>query len=225
MWSDVAPCEPSQRDHTRAVSPDPIAIPQTRYARAGELHIAYQVFGDGPIDLVFVDQWFSNVDAMWDFPPLARLLNQLAAFCRVIVFDKRGTGLSDPIGVDDLPTIEEWIDDLRAVLDDVGSERTALMSGHRRVGDGARLRGHLPGTHVVARPRRRLRPARLGRGLSRGASRSTGSPGISRWSAPAGARMAGRWWSWRRTCSPITRWPRRSSATSGSRPARGWPRR
>jgi class 3 adenylate cyclase len=111
------------------VALDPIAIPQTRYARAGELHIAYQVFGDGPIDLVFVDQWFSNVDAMWDFPPLARLLNQLAAFCRVIVFDKRGTGLSDPIGVDDLPTIEEWIDDLRAVLDDVGSERTALMSG------------------------------------------------------------------------------------------------
>ncbi len=108
---------------------DPIAIPDTRYARVGELHIAYQVFGDGPIDLVFVDQWFSNVDAMWDFPPLARLLNQLASFSRVIVFDKRGTGLSDPIAVDALPTIEEWIDDLRAVLDDVGSERTALLSG------------------------------------------------------------------------------------------------
>ena len=108
---------------------DPIAIPPTRYARAGDLDIAYQVFGDGPIDLVFVDQWFSNVDAMWDFPPLARLLNRLAAFSRVIVFDKRGTGLSDPIGVHELPTIEEWIDDLRAVLDDIGSERTALLSG------------------------------------------------------------------------------------------------
>jgi class 3 adenylate cyclase len=108
---------------------DPIAIPETRYARVGDLHIAYQVFGTGPIDLVFVDQWFSNVDAMWDFPPLARLLNQLASFSRVIVFDKRGTGLSDPIAVDDLPTIEEWIDDIRAVLDAVGSERTALLSG------------------------------------------------------------------------------------------------
>jgi class 3 adenylate cyclase len=111
------------------VTSDPIAIPETHYARAGELHIAYQVFGNGPIDLVFVDQWFSNVDAMWDFPPLARLLNQLATFSRVIVFDKRGTGLSDPIAVDALPTIEEWIDDIRAVLDDVGSERTAILSG------------------------------------------------------------------------------------------------
>ena len=108
---------------------DPLAIPETRYARAGDLHVAYQVFGDGPIDLVFVDQWFSNVDAVWDFPPLARLLNQLATFSRVIIFDKRGTGESDPIGVDQLPTIEEWIDDLRAVLDDAGSERTALLSG------------------------------------------------------------------------------------------------
>ena len=118
-----------RRAHTRDVTLDPIPLPQTRYARVGELDIAYQVFGDGPIDLVFVDQWFSNVDAMWDFPPLARLLNQLASFSRVIVFDKRGTGLSDPIGVGELPTIEEWIDDLRGVLDDIGSERTALLSG------------------------------------------------------------------------------------------------
>jgi class 3 adenylate cyclase len=104
-------------------------IPTTHYARSGELHIAYQVFGDGPMDLVVVDQWFSNVDAMWSLKQLARLLNQFASFSRVIVFDKRGTGLSDPIAVDALPTIEEWIDDLRAVLDDIGSERTALLSG------------------------------------------------------------------------------------------------
>ena len=103
--------------------------PRTHYARSGEIHIAYQVIGDGPIDVVLVDQWFSNVDAMWDFPPLARMLTQLASVCRLIVFDKRGTGLSDPIAVDALPTIEEWIDDMRAVLDDVGSERTALLSG------------------------------------------------------------------------------------------------
>jgi pimeloyl-ACP methyl ester carboxylesterase len=104
-------------------------VPTTRYARAGDLHIAYQVIGDGPMDLVLVDQWFSNVDAMWAFPPLARLLTQLSSFSRLIVFDKRGTGLSDPIAVDALPTIEEWIDDLRAVLDEVGSERTAVLSG------------------------------------------------------------------------------------------------
>jgi class 3 adenylate cyclase len=103
--------------------------PSTRYARSGDLHIAYQTIGDGPIDLVLVDQWFSNVDAMWEFPPLERLLTQLSSFSRLIVVDKRGTGLSDPVAVDALPTIEEWIDDLRAVLDDVKSTRTALLSG------------------------------------------------------------------------------------------------
>ena len=103
--------------------------PQTRYARSGDLHIAYQTLGDGPLDLVLVDQWFSNVDAAWDFPPLARLMTQLASFSRLIVFDKRGTGLSDPVALDALPTIEGWVDDLRAVLDAIGSTRVALMSG------------------------------------------------------------------------------------------------
>ena len=103
--------------------------PQTRYARSGSLDIAYQTVGKGPLDLVLVDQWFSNVDAQWDFEPLAGLLDQLASFSRLIVFDKRGTGLSDPVSIDSLPTLEEWIDDMRAVLDAVGSERTALLSG------------------------------------------------------------------------------------------------
>ncbi|MDQ3871518.1 MAG: alpha/beta hydrolase [Chloroflexota bacterium] len=103
--------------------------PQTQYARNGDLHIAYQAVGDGPLDLVLVDQWFSNVDAQWEFEPLERVLNQLASFSRLIMFDKRGTGISDPVSVDELPTLEEWIDDLRAVLDEVGSERTALLSG------------------------------------------------------------------------------------------------
>ena len=103
--------------------------PLTQYARNGDFHIAYQTIGEGPIDLVLVDQWFSNVEAQWDFEPLARLLEQLASFSRVIVFDKRGTGVSDPVSVDALPTLEEWIDDLRAVLDAVGSTHTALLSG------------------------------------------------------------------------------------------------
>ena len=103
--------------------------PQTRYARSGDAHIAYQTLGDGPRDLVLVDQWFSNVDAAWEFAPLARLMTQLASFSRLIIFDKRGTGLSDPVAIGHLPTIEGWGDDLRAVLDAVGSERAALMSG------------------------------------------------------------------------------------------------
>jgi class 3 adenylate cyclase len=103
--------------------------PETRYARSSGLHIAYQVVGDGPRDVVLIDQWFSNVDAQWRLPPLARFLGRLASFSRLILFDKRGTGLSDPVPLGGLPTLEHWMDDLRAVLDAVGSERTALVSG------------------------------------------------------------------------------------------------
>jgi class 3 adenylate cyclase len=103
--------------------------PETRYATAGGLHIAYQVVGDGPIDITLVDQWFSNVDAQWRLPPLARFLQGVAGFSRLILLDKRGTGLSDPVPLGGLPTLEEWMDDIRAVLDQVGSERTALLSG------------------------------------------------------------------------------------------------
>ena len=84
-----------------------------RYVRNGGVAIAYQVVGDGLIDTVFVDQWFSNVDAQWRLPPLARFLERLAAFGRVIVLDKRGTGLSDPVPLGRLPTLEEWMDDIR----------------------------------------------------------------------------------------------------------------
>jgi class 3 adenylate cyclase len=114
---------PSSRDETCGVPP------QTRYARSGRFHIAYQTVGDGPLDVVFADHWFSNVDAQWEFPPLADLLTKVASFSRLIVFDKRGMGLSDPVAIESLPTIEEWIDDLRAVLDAVGSERPAFLSG------------------------------------------------------------------------------------------------
>ena len=103
--------------------------PETRYARSGDLYIAYQTVGDAPLDLVLVDQWFGNVDAQWEFEPLADLLHQFASFSRLILFDKRGTGLSDPVSIHDLPTLEVWIDDMRAVLDAVGSNRTALVSG------------------------------------------------------------------------------------------------
>jgi pimeloyl-ACP methyl ester carboxylesterase len=101
--------------------------PVTNYARAGDINIAYQVVGDGPFDLILIDQWFSNVELQWDLPPVASLLHRLAAFSRLILFDKRGTGISDPVTLRELPTLEEWMDDLRSVLDAAGSERAALL--------------------------------------------------------------------------------------------------
>ena len=100
--------------------------PKTRYARSGNLHIAYQVVGDGPFDLLYVPGWVSHVELAWEEPTQARYLERLASFSRLILFDKRGTGLSDRIPDSELPTLEERIDDLRAVMDAAGSERAAL---------------------------------------------------------------------------------------------------
>ena len=104
-----------------------IARPKTRYAKSGDVHIAYQVVGDGPIDIVFVPGWFSHVENNWERPEIAYFLERLASFGRLIVFDKRGTGLSDPVAVSSPPTTEQRMDDVRAVLDAVGSERAALI--------------------------------------------------------------------------------------------------
>ena len=102
-----------------------IPVPETRYARCGEINIAYQVFGDGPVDVVFVPGWVSNIDMMWEEPRLASYLRRLGAFARVMLFDKRGTGLSDRIT--DAPLLEERMEDVRAVMQAVGSERAALI--------------------------------------------------------------------------------------------------
>jgi pimeloyl-ACP methyl ester carboxylesterase len=102
-------------------------VPETRYARSGNLHIAYQVTGDGPVDLVFVHGWISHIEHLWEEPSLARFLNRLASFSRLILLDKRGTGLSDPVPLDKLPTLEERMDDLRAVMAAAGSKRAALL--------------------------------------------------------------------------------------------------
>ncbi|HZF36402.1 MAG TPA: adenylate/guanylate cyclase domain-containing protein [Candidatus Angelobacter sp.] len=99
--------------------------PKTRYAKNGGVSIAYQVFGQGPLDLVYVPGWISHVEYTWEQPACARLLERLSSFARVIMFDKRGTGLSDrDVG---FPTLEERMDDVRAVMDTVGSERAALL--------------------------------------------------------------------------------------------------
>ena len=100
-------------------------VPEIRYAKAGDIQIAYQVFGDGTRDLVVVPGWLSNLEILWEDPAYARFLRGLASFARVIVFDKRGTGLSDR--VTDSPTLEERMEDVHAVMDAVGSQRAALF--------------------------------------------------------------------------------------------------
>ena len=99
--------------------------PETRYARSGDVHIAYQVVGEGPIDIVFVQGFISNLEVQWEDPGLTHLFNRLGSFARLIVFDKRGSGLSDR--VTDMPNLETRMDDVRAVMDAAGSERAALI--------------------------------------------------------------------------------------------------
>ncbi|MGH2491901.1 MAG: adenylate/guanylate cyclase domain-containing protein [Candidatus Limnocylindria bacterium] len=99
--------------------------PETRYARSGDVHIAYQVTGAGPLDLVFVPGFVSHVENAWEAPLVARFLDRLGAFARLIRFDKRGTGMSDSAA--GIATLEERMDDVRAVMDAVGCERAALL--------------------------------------------------------------------------------------------------
>jgi class 3 adenylate cyclase len=99
--------------------------PDTRYALSGGVNIAYQVLGEGPPDLVHVPGFVSNIEVYWEEPGLARFLRRLASFSRLILFDKRGTGLSDRVA--DMPSLEVRMDDVRAVMDAVGSEQAALF--------------------------------------------------------------------------------------------------
>lgn len=101
-------------------------LPDTRYARHGDDHIAYQIVGDGPIDMVFMSAWFSHVDGRWEEPLFARMLRRFASFSRLIVFDKRGSGASDPLPAEGT-TWEDWADDIRSVMDDAGSERAFVV--------------------------------------------------------------------------------------------------
>jgi class 3 adenylate cyclase/alpha-beta hydrolase superfamily lysophospholipase len=99
---------------------------QTRYARSGDLHIAYQVVGDGPIDLVYVPSWISQAEHYWEEPIVARYFNRLASFSRLIMFDRRGTGMSDPLAR--APTLEEQMDDVVAVMDAAESAQAAVFA-------------------------------------------------------------------------------------------------
>ena len=99
--------------------------PTTRYAKSGEVHVAYQLFGDGPKNLVFVPGFISHIENYWDEPRFARWLDRLATFSRVVMFDKRGTGLSDRVG--DLPSMDQRMDDVRAVMDATGMQEAIIF--------------------------------------------------------------------------------------------------
>jgi class 3 adenylate cyclase len=101
--------------------------PETRYAESGGLHLAYQVLGEGPPDLVYVAEFWNSIEAQWEEPGFERFLRRLASFSRLICFDQRGSGMSDPVALSELPTLEEWMDDVRAVMDAVGSRKAVLL--------------------------------------------------------------------------------------------------
>jgi pimeloyl-ACP methyl ester carboxylesterase len=99
--------------------------PVTQYAKSGEIHIAYQAFGNGPLNLVMVPGFVSNVENYWDQPDFARFLNRLGGYARVVTFDKRGTGMSDRVA--ELPGLDQRMDDLRAVMDAAGMDQASLL--------------------------------------------------------------------------------------------------
>ena len=105
---------------------------ETHYARSGDVHIAYQVVGDGPLDLVWIPSLAHHVELSWDNPPVARFLKPLSELGRLILFDKRGTGMSDRVSGN---TLEERMDDIRAVMDAGGSERAVICG----LGEGGPL--------------------------------------------------------------------------------------
>lgn len=110
--------------------------PETKYAKSYSVNVAYQVFGSGAVDLVYIPGWISNIDLMWACPELVHFLNELGKIARVILFDKRGTGLSDRVA--EFPTLEERMDDIRAVMDAVNSEK-AVLFGHSEGGSVSAL--------------------------------------------------------------------------------------
>ena len=120
-----------------------MGVPTTQFARAGEVNIGYQVIGDGPIDLVWAWGGFSNIDVVWEEPSYAAFLRRLSEFARVILFDRRGCGVSDREGTTVTPTLEERMDDIMAVLDAIGSERASIFG----VSEGGNLAALFAATH------------------------------------------------------------------------------
>jgi pimeloyl-ACP methyl ester carboxylesterase len=121
--------------------------PETRYTKSGDAHIAYQVVGDGPIDLLFVNEWLNHIDEQWGEPRIATFLDGLTQSSRLILFNPRGVGASDPLPTTQSPTAEEWMDDGLAALDAVGIEQAAVL------GVGAGRVDRAPARRVASRTR------------------------------------------------------------------------
>jgi DNA-binding SARP family transcriptional activator/pimeloyl-ACP methyl ester carboxylesterase len=143
--------ELAARRDTRAAAPTPAAVGslgadvagEVSYARSGDIRIAYQVVGDGPVDLVLVHGWVCTFQPGWEYPKLAAFYRRLASMGRLILFDKRGTGLSDRVSPEHLPDLETRMDDVRAVLDSVGSERAVLLG----ISEGGPMSALFAATH------------------------------------------------------------------------------
>src|SRR6188472_1014144 len=101
--------------------------PRTQFARNGDVHLAYQTVGTGSLDILLIDTWVHHVDAVWDFPDYARFLRRLSSFGRLIHFDRRGTGLSDPVPVEKLPDLQTEVGDAIAVMEAAGSSSAAVI--------------------------------------------------------------------------------------------------
>jgi len=123
-----APAVFSQKETSTVIHRASLPTPKTHYALStGDVNIAYQVVGEGPLDLVFVMGWVSHLEYFWKEPSFARFLMRLASFSRLILFDKRGTGLSDRVPLSELPTLEQRMTDVLSVMNAVGSQRAAFL--------------------------------------------------------------------------------------------------
>ena len=152
--------------------------PDTRYTQSGDVTIAYQVVGEGPFDLVVVPGFISHLEQDWEDPAYARFLGHLSSFCRLIRFDKRGTGLSDRLT--SIPTLEERSDDVRAVMDAAGSKRADIVGYFRRRTDEHCLCCDLSRADVGPHPLWQHRARRLGHRLSLGRSGGCSIRGLAR---------------------------------------------
>jgi class 3 adenylate cyclase len=118
-------------------------LPETLYVRNGDVHVAYQILGDGPIDLVFASEWWFHLDVQWEDPHLSRFLRRLSSFSRLVLFDRRGFGLSDSLPSSRAPTLEETMADMVTVMDAAHIDQACVLA----VGDGAPVSVLLAATH------------------------------------------------------------------------------
>src|SRR4051812_37481551 len=148
-----------------------MSSPPTRYARSGDVSIAYQVVGDGPVDLVLVQGFATHLEIQWESPLFQHFFERIGSFARLILFDKRGTGLSDPVA--EVPTLEQRVDDVRAVMDAAESERAAFFG----ISEGGPMSILFAATH----------PERVDALVLSGAMARTTEAPDSPWASPADA--------------------------------------